>query len=180
MQHRTEPTDTTAWSRITVVRANGQFAVLAADDVAAGDVLLRIHGRVVALPSRYSVQIGENAHIDLGEKPDLERDMDRHGWRFLNHACDPTAVLCGRLLIARRSLRRFEEVTFDYNTTEFDMASPFRCGCGSARCVGWIAGFRHLTSAQQLERGPFLPPYLRVRLAHGTAAADSIRPPTAS
>lgn len=55
----------------------------------------------------------------------------------------------GRRLIAIGTIRRGEEIAFDYNTTEFDMACPFPCTCGSAACLGIIRGYRHLTGPQR-------------------------------
>ena len=60
-----------------------------------------------------------------------------------------------------RDIAEGEVVTFHYCTTEYDMASPFDCQCGSARCMGVIRGARHLTPAQRRHLGKWLPDYLR-------------------
>jgi hypothetical protein len=52
-------------------------------------------------------------------------------------------------------------VTFDYNTTESSMASPFDCHCGSALCVGLVRGADHLTPPQRARLASYLADYLR-------------------
>jgi hypothetical protein len=52
-------------------------------------------------------------------------------------------------LIARRSIAAAERLTFDYVSTEWDMAAPFDCACGAASCRGRVAGFRYLTPEQK-------------------------------
>ena len=65
-----------------------------------------------------------------------------------------------RVLTAVRTIQPGEQISFDYNTTEYEMASPFRCHCG--QCDGIeIRGFRFLSPAQQAQRVPLLEPYLR-------------------
>lgn len=143
---------------VTVVTRRGQHGVAALVDLRQGDLILTIDGPIVGQPSRYSVQIARDQHVEVGA------DRDGTTWRFLNHACHPNAVLRGRELRARLAIRRGDEVTFDYTTTEFDMASPFACACGAADCLGWVRGFAHLTPAQQQQRAPDLADYLRAVL----------------
>ena len=50
-------------------------------------------------------------------------------------------------------------MTFNYNTTEWEMAEPFSCGCGSENCLGTIQGLKHLTISQR-ERLGFVAPHL--------------------
>lgn len=154
--------------RLAVQRADGQFRVVAETAFAAGDVLLLVNGLVVDRPSRYSVQIGPHAHVDPPVAGDLTLDIERYPWRFLNHACEPNAALQGRTLVARRWIRPGEEVTFDYLTTEYDLAEPFSCSCGAPSCRGVIRGFRHLTPAQQRALWPELAPHLRALAAEPT------------
>jgi hypothetical protein len=146
--------------RLAVQRAAGQFQVVALAPIAAGEVLLYVNGRVVDRPSRYSVQIGAHEHVDPPVPDDLADDMDRHAWRFLNHSCAPNAALRGRTLVALRDIGRGDEITFDYATTEYEMAAPFPCGCGAPACRGVIRGFRHLSAAQQRAVAPCLAPHL--------------------
>jgi len=59
-----------------------------------------------------------------------------------------------------RSIPQGEEVTYDYNTTEYSMASPFLCRC--VHCGGReIRGFRHLSIPEQQRRAGILAAHLR-------------------
>ena len=79
----------------------------------------------------------------------------------MDHACDPTTLIRNRSVIARRDIAEGEGVTVNYNTTEYELAAPFRCGCDSALCVGTVRGARHLTPAQRALVGEMIAEYLR-------------------
>ncbi len=129
--------------------------------VAKGTRLFAITGREIPVPTRYSLQVGPSLHLDQDCARD-ERDLVlRYFWRYLDHHCEPTTVIRDRAVIALRDIAEGDGVTFDYNTTEYDMAEPFQCHCGSARCVGVVRGARHLTPTQRARLARWLPDYLR-------------------
>ena len=66
---------------------------------------------------------------------------------------------------------RSEEITFNYLTSEWDMAEAFECRCGAERCLGNIRGFKHLTPAEQAGLEPLLTPFLRSLRALGLPSA---------
>jgi len=129
--------------------------------VSAGEKLFYLEGRVTTTPTRYSVQIGRGLHIDQDDTRNAGERMGRYFFRFMNHHCEPSTEIRDRYVIARRDIAEGEDVTFDYNTTEYDMAEPFACQCGSARCVGMVRGARHLTAEQRALVERTLPDYLR-------------------
>ena len=126
-----------------------------------GTVLFRIEGHETRVPTKYSLQVGEDLHLDQRGARDANDRVRRFFWRYMNHACDPTTVIRDREVVARRDIAALEGVTFDYNLTEYDMAEPFACRCGSAHCVGTVRGARHLTPAQRARVEKDLPDYLR-------------------
>jgi hypothetical protein len=127
--------------------------------IAAGEAVLVLDGIETAEPSRHSVQVGEGVHVDLPLLAHQEY-LARYPWRYTNHSCDPNTVLRGRTLVARWPIAAGDEVTFDYETTEFEMAEPFACHCGSRRCAGMIRGFAFLTADERERRRPLLAPHL--------------------
>ena len=135
-----------------VMRVDEHFRLVATRNIAPGEVILVLGGRVVSQPSRFSVQIGADEHLDIPEDVGNEETLDRYRWRFLNHGCEPNAVFRGRGLIALRPIAAWEQICFDYNTTEYDLDHPFECHCGSDRCCGVIRGFRWLTPEQRADR----------------------------
>lgn len=147
-----------------VSRVRGQFQVVAVAPIRAGETILTVRGRPCDHPSQTSIQVGVEEHIDVPEGLALERVLDEHPWRFLNHSCDPNAMFRGRALVAIRGIRAWDEITFHYNSTEWDMAVPFQCCCGSLFCAGTIQGFKHLSRAERLRLRPFLAEHLRQRL----------------
>jgi len=65
---------------------------------------------------------------------------------FLNHSCNPTCIIKGAdmAVYAARDIAVSEELTFFYPSTEWHMAQPFVCGCGSKNCVRVVSGAKHL------------------------------------
>lgn len=129
--------------------------------IPAGTMLFRISGRETPAPTRYSLQIGPGNHIDQSGARSAEEIVRRFFWRYMNHHCDPTTNIRALEVIAQRDIARGGSVTFDYNTTELELAEPFRCHCGSAQCVGVVRGARHLTAEQRARLAERLPDYLR-------------------
>ncbi len=134
--------------------------LVAIKPVAAGERLFRIEGRETPVPTKYSLQVGWELHLDQGDARDPQDRVARRYWRYMNHACDPSTVIRDREVIALRDIAAGADVTFDYNTTEWDMAEPFACRCGAAGCVGFVRGARHLTPEQRAMRADLLPRYL--------------------
>ena len=85
-------------------------------------------------PNRFTVQIGRTVHTRVGKLA------------ALNHSCDPNVVLDTEhmLMIARRDIEKGEELSFFYPSTEWEMAAPFICLCGSSNCIHVVAGARFL------------------------------------
>ncbi|MFM7280471.1 MAG: SET domain-containing protein-lysine N-methyltransferase, partial [Planctomycetia bacterium] len=84
-------------------------------------------------------------------------------WLFLNHSCRPTTAVRGRELIALRPIAPYEELSFDYETTEWHMAEPFTCRCGN--CGGRsVRGFAFLPAEERERRRPYLAPHLVARI----------------
>ena len=107
-----------------------------------GDVLCRIPCTARRdRPARHTVQVDAITHVEVGVLSTM------------NHSCDPSVRLdTGRMLvITERDIARGEEITYFYPSTEWDMAVPFECRCGSRNCVGVVRGAEHL-SPEVLER----------------------------
>ncbi len=84
---------------------------------------------------------------------------------FINHSCSANTKIdvVGFRYIAIKNIRKNEEITYDYNTTEYDMkksGDDFQCECGSKNCLGRIRGFKYLTRAQKMKLKPYLTPFL--------------------
>ena len=160
---------TPSTARVRVVHTDGMWRVLATEDISQGELILELTGVRVDQPSRYTVQIDEGVHIAPApgsDDPSRGDDVPPpYPWQFLNHSCDPNAAIAGTKLVAHHSIAAGQEITFDYNTTEYEMATPFACQCRACGDGGsLIAGFRFLPAPRQREMYPRLAEHLRRKL----------------
>jgi SET domain-containing protein len=96
------------------------------------DLLLWLEDDLSSVPTRTSIQIDEHNHIESFEAGKM------------NHHCDPNTEIRIELIreeiqawvVAIRDINRWEEITFDYETTESELANPFQCSCHG----NWIRG----------------------------------------
>lgn len=141
-------------------RAGDWLHVVATRAVKAGGTVLSLDGEEVKEPSRHSIQLDERTHILVTEDAPIEELMLRHPWRYLNHSCDPNTKLVGLALVALRPVRAGDEITYNYNTSEWELAEPFDCKCGSPSCEATIRGFKYLGPAERERIKPLLSPHL--------------------
>ncbi|MEO5907157.1 MAG: SET domain-containing protein-lysine N-methyltransferase [Saprospiraceae bacterium] len=113
--------------------STGQHALLAAKHFSPGDVISHFSAGITQPHAdRYTVQIGEDKHITLVPKL----------LQYINHSCSPCAFFDTTLmvLISLRTIEPGDEITFFYPSTEWEMAEPFNCHCGSPECLNVING----------------------------------------
>ena len=84
-----------------------------------------------------TVQVGINEHIYL--QPGV--------LQYINHSCSPNIFfdLSTFKAICLRPINKGDELFYFYPSTEWEMAEPFQCLCGSANCLGRIAGASYLS-----------------------------------
>lgn len=121
--------------------------IVATKDCDEGTVMARIEGEACSESSMSyaTVQIACHQHLNLSN--DLI---------YTNHSCDPSLIFDIDAMEARvidgRQLKKGDELTFFYPSTEWDMAQPFDCNCGAGDlCLGVVQGAKHL-SRQKLEQ----------------------------
>ena len=109
----------------------GAKGLFANQSVEKGKIILVLQGEKFSKPSRTSIQI-EDKHIE-----------DPEGG-YMNHHCDPSAEIkinssfVGfNLVTAKRDIKKGDEITFDYETTEEVMVAPFKCECHGKLIEGW-------------------------------------------
>jgi hypothetical protein len=148
---------TWASPKVELRRDEGGLGVFANTEIAAGEVLIALAHVFVDRPARHTIQLDEQLHQAGTDEID----------DYFNHSCDPNAYLDFQRLqfVAVRPLAAGEEISFNYLTSEWDMAAPFTCRCGAVGCVGEVRGFLHLTFEQQETLAPCCSPFLQRRLA---------------
>ena|SRR3989344_8225003 len=97
------------------------------------NTVLKLEGTITPTPTQHSIEVGEGEHI-----------TDKDVGCYLNHSCEPNTEIerREREVRARRDIAQGEELTFDYNANETEMAYPFECKCGSPNCQGLIGGWK--------------------------------------
>lgn len=142
----------------------GQSGVYAVREFEPGDHVMEVSGNVGPEPTRYSIQVSADRHIHP-EGPDAP-------WKFLNHSCRPNLALDpeSRQFVALELIPAGEQLTFNYLTTEWEMAEAFDCACGHENCFRVIAGFKNLDdSAKERLLEDVLP---HIRKLHEGARVD--------
>jgi hypothetical protein len=132
------------------VRNNDGFkGIFAKEAISQDSIIFRLKGSISKAPTKYTIQLGNNQHLSFPaiRKPQDELD---YCWQYLNHCCEPNGYMntTERTFRALRDIAAGEEITFNYLTTESEMAVPFNCICGSPDCFGLIQGRNFLTPAQ--------------------------------
>jgi uncharacterized membrane protein YeiB len=151
------PSDDAKRPSVEIIRGAGFASLHAVRSFAPGEVVVPLEGYPAAQPSRYTIQVGTDAHLDPISDP-------KSPWAFLNHGCDPnvTVDVRRRAIVVRRAISAGDELRFDYNTTEWELAESFVCNCRSACCVGVVLGFAHLSPARQQAMVQDVAPHIRV------------------
>lgn len=129
---------------VEIIRDAGFASLHAVRSFEHGEVVFPLRGRPVGRPTRFSIQVGPNLHLD-------PISDSASPWGALNHGCDPNVAIdvSRRVIVARRAIAAGEQLRFDYNTTEWELAESFVCNCGAPTCVGVARGFAHLSSTRR-------------------------------
>ena len=151
-------------ARVFTAKIAEGHGLFAAESILPGELIVRVDGDVRSSRSRFSIQIGLDAHLDVRAGITMDAMLAEHFWWFLNHHCEPNAMLSGLDLIAIRPIAPKEEVTFNYNTTEVELIEAFACRCGSQHCAGMVRGFRHLSAVDRERLKPWLAAHLLPRV----------------
>ena len=64
-------------------------------------------------PSAAPLPAQSNKVLDI-----TEEILDRYFWRFMNHGCEPNTIIRGQDVVALRAIKPWEDVTFNYTSTD--------------------------------------------------------------
>jgi len=104
---------------------------------ALGKTMSTLGGAVLKI-----ADLDEGHEIDGHTEPNSDIEMPLYkGYKGLYAGKD---ILAGSVIFA----------LFNYLTTEYELAAPFQCECGSAKCFGSIRGYKFLTADQLAELLP--------------------------
>lgn len=93
-------------------------------------------------PNYLTVQTGDDEHIMLS--PEF--------LQYINHSCNPNVFFDTTTMqvIALKEIQPGDELLFFYPSTEWDMAQPFDCFCGTTECLHRIQGAAHLSDEEAM------------------------------
>ncbi len=120
---------------ISIHTENKVRSLVARQDFKRGDVIYQIPTEKLSdKPNRFTVQMDRNLHTEVGKLS------------ALNHSCNPNVILDMEkmVVVACRDIKTGDELSFFYPSTEWEMAAPFICLCGSPSCIHVVAGARFL------------------------------------
>lgn len=139
-----------------------------------------IHGRglFATVPIKKGVVIGIfkgkiHKKINWGEKDALSHpywvEVAKNTWidplppyRFINHSCNPSAGIKGRItIIALHDLKAGDEITLDYSTIESDSRWNMRCVCYESNCRKTVRSIQHLSKKQFAKYLPYMSTYFK-------------------
>jgi hypothetical protein len=121
----------------------GEKSLHASSFFDAGEVICDFGSdKVLDTPNYLTVQTGDDEHITL--KPEF--------LQYINHSCSPNVFFdtTAMQLVALKEIQPGDELLFFYPSTEWDMAQPFDCFCGTAQCLHRIKGAAHLTDEEAM------------------------------
>lgn len=116
--------------------ASGAKAFFAIQNFIIGEVITHFEAAAILNhPTYLTVQTGEKEHIHL--KPEY--------LQYINHSCNPNVLFNTDTmqLECLQNIKAGDELCFFYPATEWSMAQPFDCLCGSANCIGKIQGAKY-------------------------------------
>ncbi|MGK2861146.1 MAG: SET domain-containing protein-lysine N-methyltransferase [Chitinophagaceae bacterium] len=117
---------------------NNQKAFFAQQFYSPGDVVIEFSAsQILTTPSYLTVQVDIDKHIMLHPEH----------LQYINHSCGPNVFFDTDTMqiVALKHIAEGDEMTFFYPSTEWDMAQPFTCFCGTQNCLGKIQGAAHLS-----------------------------------
>ncbi len=113
--------------------------------------------RIRILPERsiYSLQMDFELHVEL-DKPAC----------LINHSCQPNTGVRnnqfgGYDFVALVDIATGDEITFDYETTEYISIAVPQCLCSTSNCRGKTRGFQFLDLPLRQRYGKFIADYLK-------------------
>lgn len=126
------------FANVLLNNQTNQKSLFAAFSFLPGDVISTFSANTIHFFATYlTVQTDTNRHITL--MPEF--------LQYINHSCAPNVFFntASMELVCLQAMQPGDEFTFFYPGTEWEMAQPFVCNCGSTCCLQLINGASHLS-----------------------------------
>ncbi len=136
---------------------NKGLGLFASKDFAAGDLVMSSKPAVITKTrDSHTVQIDWDRHI-LMDLPAV----------LINHSCDANVGILNNEtndaydFFAIRPIMEGEELTWDYEASEWELSTPFDCGCGSRMCRKKLRGFKDNGDIIRKQYGEYYAAFLK-------------------
>jgi SET domain-containing protein len=142
--------------------------VYAAKDIPQGEMIIEYVGRKISKKESLALYekqlqkhkkncgIGSVYTFELNKTWDLDGDVPENTARYINHSCSPNAeaVSTGRKIIIQAlcDIKKGEEISYNYGYN-IDDYEEHLCKCGSANCIGFIAGEEYWEELREKMKG---------------------------
>lgn len=126
------------FANVLLNNSSNQKSLHATVSFASGDIICDFGAGITQSYATYlTVQTGADRHITL--MPEF--------LQYINHSCEPNVFFntATMQLVCIAPLQPGDEFAFFYPSTEWEMAQPFVCNCGSNECLQLINGASHLS-----------------------------------
>lgn len=136
---------------VEVVEHAGEKRLVTRFKAAPGRLLFTVVlSELQPFPTRTSIQVYTDLHVECGDR-----------LCYMDHSFSPTCRINtqdGVLTVtAIKPLVPGDPITFDYNTTEADMAEPFQ----DRETGRWVKGWNHLSNVEKFDIQSLALPYLK-------------------
>lgn len=131
--------ETSGWLFVAQSKVNG-FGLFSRRTIPNGDIVGRLYGAVLSVANKRTIQIDRHRHI-------CSYYID-----FINHSCRPNTYVRiegGSIVLnaIEQIIKEEDEITIDYNCSEYWLAESFTCRCCESPTR--VGGYRHLIETNQ-------------------------------
>ena len=152
--------------KITETPCKKGLGIYASKDFAKGELVVSSNPiKTTSTRCSHSVQIDWNDRHILMDIPAV----------LINHSCEANVGIRSNSnkvrdddgdegaydFLAINPIKKGDELTWDYEATEWEISTPFRCTCGSAKCRGMLRGFKDSGEIIRKQYGEHYADYLK-------------------
>jgi hypothetical protein len=157
-------------NRLFVKESHDYLGLFTHDVIRKGQVVTSFFGKVMPFQQANAKSLQLSSDLFLQGNGELDE--------YINHSCEPNCTVSFHgeflpYLVAARKIAAGEEISFNYNCTEWDLLEhervfqedcAFVCSCKSKTCLGEIRGFKYLSLDEQIRLSPQVSPFLRLKV----------------
>ncbi|MFA5961476.1 MAG: SET domain-containing protein [Parcubacteria group bacterium] len=151
---------------------NGLFAKT---DIKKNEIIFIVKGTLEKCP--YSPKDSQKGQNWLAiEKNIWLAPLDNNPWVNINHSCTPNVGLKGHVtVVAMRNIKKSEQLTIDYSTTEDDPNWKMKCNCEQNNCRKIIRSARFLSPKLFKKYKNYIPQFLKRERAIANNADEFVK-----